>query len=32
VGRRVERLFTIFRFDTALLALIAIDMTAKPFG
>jgi uncharacterized membrane protein len=30
VGRRVKRLFTIFRFDTALLALIVIDMTAKP--
>ena len=32
VGRRVKRLFTIFRFDTALLVLIAIDMTAKPFS
>ncbi|HEY5058819.1 MAG TPA: hypothetical protein VII51_07350 [Gaiellaceae bacterium] len=30
VGRRVKRLFTIFRFDTALLILIVIDMTAKP--
>jgi uncharacterized membrane protein len=30
VGRRVKRLFTIFRFDTALLALIVIDMAAKP--
>jgi uncharacterized membrane protein len=30
VGRRVARLFTIFRFDTALLILIVIDMTAKP--
>jgi uncharacterized membrane protein len=30
VARRVKRLFTIFRFDTALLALIVIDMTAKP--
>ena len=32
VARRVKRLFTIFRFDTALLVLIAIDMTAKPFS
>jgi uncharacterized membrane protein len=32
VGRRVKRLFMIFRFDTALLVLIAIDMTAKPFS
>ena len=32
VGRRVKRLFTVFRFDTALLVLIAIDMTAKPFS
>jgi uncharacterized membrane protein len=32
VGWRVKRLFTIFRFDTALLVLIAIDMTAKPFS
>lgn len=30
VGRRVKRLFTIFRFDTALLILIVLDMTAKP--
>jgi len=30
VGRRVPRLFTIFRFDTALLILIVLDMTAKP--
>jgi len=30
VGRRVKRLFTIFRFDTALLTLIVIDMAAKP--
>jgi hypothetical protein len=30
VARRVRRLFTIFRFDTALLMLIVIDMTAKP--
>lgn len=30
VGLRVKRLFTIFRFDTALLTLIIIDMTAKP--
>jgi len=28
--RRVQRLFTIFRFDTALLILIVLDMTAKP--
>jgi uncharacterized membrane protein len=32
VGRRVKRLFSVFRFDTALLLLIAIDMTAKPFS
>jgi uncharacterized membrane protein len=32
VGRRVKRLFTVFRFDTALLVLIVIDMTAKPFS
>jgi uncharacterized membrane protein len=32
VGRRVKRLFMIFRFDTVLLVLIAIDMTAKPFS
>ena len=30
VGRRVKRLFAIFRFDTALLILIVLDMTAKP--
>ena len=30
VARRVKRLFTIFRFDTALLILIVIDMAAKP--
>jgi uncharacterized membrane protein len=30
VGRRVKRLFTIFRFDTALLILVVLDMTAKP--
>ena len=30
VRRRVKRLFMIFRFDTALLILIAIDMVAKP--
>jgi uncharacterized membrane protein len=30
VARRVKRLFTVFRFDTALLALIVIDMVAKP--
>jgi uncharacterized membrane protein len=30
VARRVKRLFLVFRFDTALLVLIAIDMTAKP--
>jgi uncharacterized membrane protein len=30
VGRRVKRLFTIFRFDTALLVLILINMVAKP--
>src|SRR4051794_10880188 len=30
VGRRVNRLFMIFRFDTALLVLIVIDMVAKP--
>lgn len=30
VARRVKRLFTIFRFDTALLALIVINMAAKP--
>ena len=30
VAERVRRLFMIFRFDTALLILIVIDMTAKP--
>jgi uncharacterized membrane protein len=30
VGRRVNRLFMIFRFDTALLVLIVLDMVAKP--
>lgn len=30
VRQRVSRLFTIFRFDTALLVLIVIDMAAKP--
>jgi uncharacterized membrane protein len=30
VGRRVKRLFMIFRFDTALLVLIVLDMVAKP--
>jgi uncharacterized membrane protein len=30
VGRRVKRLFTIFRFDTAILVLVVIDMAAKP--
>jgi uncharacterized membrane protein len=30
VGQRVKRLFTVFRFDTALLILIVLDMTAKP--
>jgi uncharacterized membrane protein len=30
VARRVRRLFMIFRFDTALLTLIVIDMAAKP--
>lgn len=30
VRRRVRRLFIVFRFDTALLILIVIDMTAKP--
>ena len=32
VGARVKRLFTIFRFDTALLMLIVLDMTARPFS
>jgi uncharacterized membrane protein len=30
VARRVKRLFTVFRFDTALLILIVVVMTAKP--
>jgi hypothetical protein len=30
VGNRVKRLFLVFRFDTALLILIVIDMVAKP--
>lgn len=30
VRQRVKRLFTIFRFDTALLLLIVVDMAAKP--
>ena len=30
VRRRVARLFAIFRFDTALLVLIVVDMVAKP--
>ena len=30
VRRRVKRLFAIFRFDTALLILIVLDMVAKP--
>jgi uncharacterized membrane protein len=30
VRQRVKRLFTVFRFDTALLILIVLDMTAKP--
>ena len=30
VSRRVRRLFTVFRFDTALLILIVLDMTVKP--
>ena len=32
VMRRVKRLFMIFRFDTAVLLLIVIDMSAKPFS
>jgi uncharacterized membrane protein len=32
VMRRVKRLFMIFRFDTALLVLIVLDMTARPFS
>jgi uncharacterized membrane protein len=30
VARRIKRLFTVFRFDTALLVLIVADMAAKP--
>jgi uncharacterized membrane protein len=30
VARRVRRLFTVFRFDTAILILVVLDMTAKP--
>jgi len=30
VARRVRRLFMIFRFDTALLVLVVLDMAAKP--
>ena len=30
VARRVRRLFLIFRFDTALLMLVVLDMAAKP--
>jgi uncharacterized membrane protein len=30
VARRVRRLFMVFRFDTAMLILITIDMVAKP--
>ena len=30
VAARVKRLFMIFRFDTALLILIVLDMTAQP--
>ena len=30
VALRVKRLFTIFRFDTAVLILVVIDMTAQP--
>lgn len=30
VARRIKRLFTVFRFDTVLLILIVLDMTAKP--
>lgn len=32
VARRVKRLFAIFRFDTALLVLIVLDMVARPFS
>ncbi len=30
VARRVKRLFTVFRFDTVILILVVLDMTAKP--
>ena len=30
VARRVKRLFAIFRFDTALLILIVLDMATRP--
>ena len=30
MARRVKRLFAVFRFDTVLLILIVLDMTAKP--
>ncbi|HEX6763171.1 MAG TPA: DUF2269 family protein [Gaiellaceae bacterium] len=30
VAARVRRLFTVFRFDTVLLVLLVLDMTAKP--
>ena len=30
IGRRVKRLFTVFRLDTVLLMLIVLAMTAKP--
>jgi uncharacterized membrane protein len=30
VARRVKRLFSVFRFDTALLILVVLDMAAKP--
>ena len=30
VARRVRRLFTVFRFDTVILILVVLDMTAKP--
>jgi uncharacterized membrane protein len=30
VAKRVRRLFMIFRFDTALLVLVVLDMAAKP--
>jgi uncharacterized membrane protein len=32
VAQRVKRLFMIFRFDTALLVLIVLDMSTKPFS